>query len=227
MTNEGGSVAEEWRMEGVADRVRTLGTAFLGLTTECARCHDHKYDPITTRDYYSFASFLNNIDEYGMYDRSDIVPSPTLLLPTPDQKSKFEAAQRAVAEKEQDLVTLVALNQDSFKAWLASKPAPVLPDITGKFNLDSSQGAALTNLVPGSKEQGAKSDEVKLVPGHSGMAVLLDGENNINFPGLGRFTRNTPYTISFWMKDPRQVDGAAVVYSATDGTDAVTRTVTT
>ena len=220
MTNEGGSVAEEWRMEGVADRVRTFGTAFLGLTTECARCHDHKYDPITTRDYYSFASFFNNIDEYGMYDRSDIVPSPSVLLPTAEQAAKLAAARQAVSDKEADLAKDVANDEVGFKAWLASKPEPKLPDMTGRFNLDSFQGAVLQNLVPGSKEQGGRSDEVKLVAGHNGMAALLDGENNINFPGLGRFTRNNPYTISFWMKDPRVVDGAAVVYSATDGTDA-------
>jgi hypothetical protein len=59
MTNEGGSVAEEWRMEGVADRVRTTTTAFLGLTFECARCHDHKFDPIKQRDFYAMASFVN------------------------------------------------------------------------------------------------------------------------------------------------------------------------
>ncbi len=220
MTNEGGSVPEEWRKEGVADRVRTFGTAFLGLTTECARCHDHKYDPITTRDYYSFASFFNNIDEYGLYDRSDIVPSPSLLLPTPDQSAKLAAAQQAVAAKDQDLAQATMHAEAGFTKWLESKPAPQLSDMTGQFNLDSFQGASLTNLVPGSKEQGARSDAVKLVPGHSGMAVLLDGENNINFPGLGRFSRSSPYTISFWMKDPREADGAAVVYSATDGTDA-------
>jgi cytochrome c553 len=70
MTNEGGSVPEEWRIEGIADRVATFGTAFLGLTTECARCHDHKYDPISQKDYYSLSAFFNSIDEYGMYDRA-------------------------------------------------------------------------------------------------------------------------------------------------------------
>src|SRR5947209_1295934 len=89
MTNEGGSVPEEWRLEGVADRVATFGTAFLGLTTECARCHDHKYDPITQRDYYALSAFFNSIDEYGLYDRADIVPTPSLLLPTPPQEREL------------------------------------------------------------------------------------------------------------------------------------------
>ncbi len=66
-TNEGGSIEEEFRTEYVADRVNTFGTAMLGLTLECARCHDHKFDPITQRDYFSLFAFFNNIDESGLY----------------------------------------------------------------------------------------------------------------------------------------------------------------
>ena len=82
LTNEGGSIAEEWLVENAADRVHTFGTAMLGLTVECCRCHDHKYDPITMRDYYSLSAFFNSIDENGMYDHAAKVPSPSLLLPT-------------------------------------------------------------------------------------------------------------------------------------------------
>ena len=64
-TNEGGSIEEEFRTEYVVDRVNTFGTSMLGLTLECARCHDHKFDPITQRDYYSLFAFFNNIDESG------------------------------------------------------------------------------------------------------------------------------------------------------------------
>ena len=80
-TNEGGSVEEEFRTEYVVDRVNTFGTSMLGLTLECARCHDHKFDPITQRDYYSLFAFFNNIDESGLYSHfTDATPSPSLLL---------------------------------------------------------------------------------------------------------------------------------------------------
>ena len=80
-TNEGGSVEEEFRVEYVADRTHTLGTAFLGLTIECARCHDHKYDPISQKDYYSLFAFFNNIDESGLYSHfTQSIPTPTLSL---------------------------------------------------------------------------------------------------------------------------------------------------
>ncbi len=68
-TNEGGSIDEEWRHEYIADRVDTFGTTFLGLTVGCARCHDHKSDPITQRDYYALGSFFQ-IDEGSVTHRA-------------------------------------------------------------------------------------------------------------------------------------------------------------
>ena len=219
MTNEGGSVAEEWRMEGVADRVRTLGTAALGLTLECARCHDHKYDPITQKDYYALTAFFNSIDEYGLYDRADIVPSPSLLLPTPEQETQLASATEAVSRQEKQLAEQRNAREQAFKEWLAQPKQPALPDMTGKFDFERFDGTTLPNLLPDTKQQGARSDEVPLVEGRNGRAALLDGENNVNFPELGRFTRHTPFTIAFWMRDPRAVEGAAVVFQACDGTD--------
>jgi hypothetical protein len=236
MTNEGGSVAEEWRIEGVADRVRTFGTAFLGLTLECARCHDHKYDPITQRDYYAFSGFFNSIDEYGLYDRADIVPSPSLLLPTPEQERRLDAARTAAAAAEQASRATAAGRDADFHAWLARQEErsgrgqvirylqdvegrPALPDMTGRFDFSRFDGAALKNLVPGATQQGERQDEVPIVDAPFGKAIALDGENNVHFPELGRFTRNTPFTIAFRMRDPRLAEGAAVVFQACDGTD--------
>lgn len=66
INSEGGSIPDEWIVEYVADRVETTGTMFLGLTLNCSRCHDHKYDPITQKDFYRLFAFFNNIDEAGL-----------------------------------------------------------------------------------------------------------------------------------------------------------------
>ena len=84
---EGGIVNEEYRVEYVADRTNTLGTAYLGLTVECARCHDHKFDPISQKDYFSLFGFFNNIDEAGQISWDDATPVPTLLMPDEEQDS--------------------------------------------------------------------------------------------------------------------------------------------
>ena len=95
-TNEGGSIEEEFRVEYVVDRVNTFGTAFLGLTLECARCHDHKFDPITQKDYYSLFAFFNNIDESGLYSHfTNATPSPSLLLWPPAKETQHRAGEDA------------------------------------------------------------------------------------------------------------------------------------
>ena len=66
INSEDGSIPEEWRSENVVDRVDTFGTVMLGLTIGCARCHDHKYDPITQQDYYQLYAYFNNIAEWGV-----------------------------------------------------------------------------------------------------------------------------------------------------------------
>ncbi len=91
---EGGSVPEEFRIEYVADRVHTFGTAFLGLTMECTRCHDHKYDPVTQKDYFSLSAYFNNIDEAGLYSYfTGSVPTPTLELGELPSDEKIREAE--------------------------------------------------------------------------------------------------------------------------------------
>ncbi|MBX3177199.1 MAG: PSD1 domain-containing protein [Candidatus Hydrogenedentes bacterium] len=66
INSENGSIPEEWHVENVVDRVDTVGTVFLGLTMGCARCHDHKYDPITQREYFELFAQFNNVPEWGV-----------------------------------------------------------------------------------------------------------------------------------------------------------------
>jgi mono/diheme cytochrome c family protein len=79
-TTENGAIDEEYRVEYVIDRTNTIGTAFLGLTTGCARCHDHKYDPISHKDFYSLSAFFNSTDEPGFYapGSTGVTAGPTL-----------------------------------------------------------------------------------------------------------------------------------------------------
>ena len=128
-TNEGGSIEEEFRTEYVADRVNTFGTAMLGLTLECARCHDHKFDPITQRDYFSLFAFFNNIDESGLYSHyTNAAPSPSMLL-WPKEKDALNRQLKArivAAERRRDAIAKAA--SPAFKAWLTdARLAPPIP----------------------------------------------------------------------------------------------------
>ncbi len=96
INQEGGVDREQFRVEAVADRVNTTGTVFLGLTLECARCHDHKYDPIKQKEYYQLFAFLNNQNE------------PTLTIAAPAVAAKREKLEKQVEKLEVDLNEAIA-----------------------------------------------------------------------------------------------------------------------
>jgi hypothetical protein len=131
INSEGGIIEEEYRVEYVADRVRTLGMAWLGITLECARCHDHKYDPITQRDHYRFFAFFNNVPELGEDGRvANAVPM--IPAPTPDEQSRMaqldaEIQKRAANGKsaKEDIAAPVGTPLTPDKAVPVSKHAPM------------------------------------------------------------------------------------------------------
>ncbi len=109
INSEGGIIDEEYRVEYVTDRVRTLGMAWLGLTLECAHCHDHKYDPLTQRDHYRFFAFFNNVPEMGEDGR---VANAMPIMPAPTAEQ-----QRRQSELESAISKLTALIERREKSW--------------------------------------------------------------------------------------------------------------
>ena len=109
-TSEGGSITEEVHIRNVNDRVETAGLVFLGLTVGCARCHDHKYDPITQKDFYSLSAYFNSL-EGSPLDGNAVHHPPVIKVPTPEQEKaladldrQLAAARKAVADKAATLV---------------------------------------------------------------------------------------------------------------------------
>ena len=119
-TNEGGSVEEEYRVEYVSDRLQTFGTAFLGLTLECARCHDHKFDPIAQSEYYALSAFFDDVDESGLYSHfTSATPTPALALPSAEQEAALAELRAAVSSKELALARAEADAAEALAAWRA------------------------------------------------------------------------------------------------------------
>ncbi len=100
---EGGIIPEEYRVEYVADRVHTTATVFLGLSMQCARCHDHKYDPISQREYYQFFAFFNSVSDKPASYANFVAAEPFIKLPSPDQKVRIEQLDRARLDLERQL----------------------------------------------------------------------------------------------------------------------------
>jgi Protein of unknown function (DUF1553)/Protein of unknown function (DUF1549)/Concanavalin A-like lectin/glucanases superfamily/Planctomycete cytochrome C len=234
-TNEGGSVEEEFRAEYVADRVNTFGAAFLGLTLECCRCHDHKYDPLTQRDYYQLASFFNSIDESGLYSHfTDATPTPTLQLSTEQQSPELESLRQQINAQETKLSDLAASKRTTYKEWRSQLPqsdegsiADLVTNSTklnliGDYPLEVLEGNKVANRAK-AELQGSASENPKTEPGKIGNGLLLSGEDNVSLKTGGEFTRNQPFSISLWINTPRHFDRAVIFHRSQAWTDSGSR----
>jgi hypothetical protein len=220
MTNEGGSIAEEWLVENASDRVHTFGTAMLGLTLECSRCHDHKYDPIGQRDYYSLSAFFNSIDENGLYDRSDKVPSPSLLLPTDEQRSDLTAATAAVRLAERELASTIRDGNERFQQWISGPHQSLiqsaeLPDLTTHVTFEE-------ELYENEKKSSQGNDikiatHAKRVPGFAGQAVRFDGDHGVVLTDVFHIDRWDTFSLDFSIRDTVRNPSPVVVLHRTRG----------
>jgi mono/diheme cytochrome c family protein len=100
-SSEGGAIPEEVLNNYAVDRVNTTGGVWLGLTVQCAQCHDHKFDPITAKDYYQLSAFFNQVPEEALYRGTDA--PPTLLIPTPEQQTRLDELGRQITALEGEL----------------------------------------------------------------------------------------------------------------------------
>jgi mono/diheme cytochrome c family protein len=219
MTNEGGSIPEEWRNEYVSDRVHTFGTTFLGLTMECTRCHDHKYDPLTMKDYYGLGAFFNNIDEWGTYDNSAFRPTPTLPLPAPAQERALAIHAHDVEVRATKLREVEKSRDGAFRAWLGRADLkPDLPGLLGYYPLDKLEANnQLANLTD-AKKPGSTSPANTLAAGKVGQALRFTGDDPATFAAPASLDRAQPFAASFWLKTPDAIK-QGIVFHREAGTD--------
>ncbi len=121
INGEGGIIAEEWRVETVIDRVETTGQTWLGLTVGCARCHDHKYDPLSQRDFYGLFAIFNNVPETGSImgpaNRRGGNSDPLETLPAPEQEAELARLGGAVAAAEEQVQATEGQIPQLVAAW--------------------------------------------------------------------------------------------------------------
>ena len=181
--SEGGIIPEEYAVEYVVDRVDTFSTVFLGLTAGCARCHDHKYDPLTQTEYYQLYAFFNNIGEWGRYVKYGNTP-PYIAAPTKEQ--------------EKELTELEARHADARKKWEQTRP--VVAQAEKRWAEEASKSNEGIEWMPGRTLQ----TQMKL----TGAEGQFDGKREIS-AGLqtGGFGYLDKFTVSLWMK-PEAANGA-------------------
>ncbi len=214
---EGGAIAEEYLNEYVVDRVNTTATVWLGLTMACAQCHDHKYDPITQRDFYRFYAFFNTVAEQGIDGREGNA-APTIMAPDPGQEAAL-ATVRASIERQAARVEGPLPEVDAAQAeWERS----LAGELAGRWRrltperAESSGGSTLGVLEDGSVlASGVNPDvdvyEVEAVVGAGRVAaVRLDALTHESLPheGAGR-AYNANFVLTGFEVEAAPVSGGA------------------
>jgi hypothetical protein len=233
---EGGSVEEEYRVAYVNDRVTTFGTAFLGLTLECCRCHDHKFDPLSQKDFYSLFAFFDDVDEAGLYSYfTDAVPTPKLRLEQPEQAAALARAEESCGEAAAAVAGREATVRQRVAEWLGGKaerpaclslaPTGTIPGELARYGFDArDDDARFANLAPDSADDSAATSppENTLAPGRFGQAIHLTGDHPVTTT-VGNFHRSQPFTVACWIKSPTAFDRAVVFHRSKAWTDAGSR----
>ncbi len=227
-SQEGGVVDEEYRVEYVADRTNTFGKAFMGLTMRCARCHDHKYDPISMKDYYSLFAFFNNINEAGIVPYNGEA-APTAILVSDEVKEKLEKNRPQIDSLERELLPEKYI--EAFKKWLKNaqknpeKVALKKVGLLADFNFEYDKEILLSQINLEKKPPkkintkdstiayfnsaknkldaniwGHKDEKVRLVDGVNGKGIQFVGDAGIRFNRDLDFDRNQPFSVSIWLK---------------------------
>ncbi len=208
--SEGGIVPEEFAVEYVVDRIDTTATVWLGLTLGCARCHDHKYDPVSQREYYQLFDYFNDVPEHGRAIKEGNSP-PYVTAPTRLQQDRFAAlADRwNVAQ-----VNWGNVEPDAAHEWQMWEKT-VDPTKLAPWTIDDGLVAAVSfdgtieNTVedaPAAKSTG----EITFTDGPRGRAGLFDGDSFVDAGDVAGFEYRDPFTVTAWVKPEESASGGVV-----------------
>jgi len=219
-TNEGGVVIEEYEAIYAKDRAETIGSVFMGLTVGCATCHDHKFDPISQREFYALTAFFRNTTQYVM-DGNISDPPPTLVVPHEDDRDAWYGLREEVAELEDAMTERLDAVEPTFAEWLArdahreiDAPLGAGPELL-RLDLDAEPAV----IMGGETQPLVMHGEVRIEPGPRGLPALLFGnESSAELPPLELDT-DTPFSLAMWIHMP-EAEGSYTVASQSDPHEA-------
>jgi hypothetical protein len=225
-TSEGGAIAEEYLVLYTRDRTETTSAVWMGLTTGCAVCHDHKFDPLSQKEFYELSAFFNNTTQAAMdgnvHDTPPILPVPTVAdrsrASAIEQELKLAATRRDARKDEA---------KDAFHAWLAALTpeslARTAPQETPLVEMPLAEGSGTSTRI----KQVAKEIDLPLTlqnkavwqAGPNGRpALLLDGVA-AELSSAGDFEFDQPFTATFWTISRKDPHSGAFVSRSTAGTN--------
>lgn len=194
---EGGAIPEEYQTEYVVDRVETTSTVWMAMTMGCARCHDHKYDPIRQKDFYRFFAFFNNIPEKGL-DGQTGNAEPVIQIPSPEQGAQLERLKQEIAALEIRLPDkeLAALQQEWEKTRAATLPLPPRKGLVAHYEFDGHLADTSGFYNHGKTLRG----DVTFGLGPVGKAGEFNGETHLSLGNVANFERSDPFSLALWLQ---------------------------
>lgn len=208
-TNEGGVIIEEVEAIYAKDRVDTTGTVWLGLTVGCATCHDHKFDPISTKDFYSLTAFFRNTTQNPMDGNLPDTP-PVIVVPREEDRVRWDQLKRDEADIKDRIERFEQRVDNTFETWLRSDDrrsmkTPLEPEvqllglsIDEQAKLDTSGQTMFLSLPPGVTVGTGPSPDQKALQFGSGASVEL--------PKFDLITADKPFSIATWVYQPKRED---------------------
>ena len=193
INTEGGVIVEEWRVETVIDRVETTTATWLGLTAGCARCHDHKYDPLTQKEFYSLYSYFNNVSETGSGEERPVNHPPFIQAPSPDYAPKLAALDSKIKNTVARLTQRATQNEAVAANWKLDSAAET-------SHLKEGLASHIEFSGTGAIGDATKTvGNVRFVPGHKGNAATVDGDNYLDAGKVGDFDAAKPFSYAAWV----------------------------
>ncbi len=219
---EGGIIEEEYQAEYVVDRTNTFGDAFMGLSVGCAKCHDHKFDPISQKNYYELFSFFNNVKEAGQISWDDAMPSPTLMLPSAEKEKILQFINNNIAVQQKVIDNAKAAAIPDFEKWmqtggykkLANEKIPQ-SNLQAQYSfengsLKNSVNVKQTGVMK--RETGQPGDAPVFETHNNGKALVLTGDTWLDLGQAGVFSKSDPFSIGVWINIPQNLKEAVILH---------------
>jgi mono/diheme cytochrome c family protein len=207
-SGEGGTLIEELRVNNKRERTEAYGAAFLGLTVGCANCHDHKFDPITQRDFYRLTAFFNNLTEIASNDDRNDWP-PFLRLPKLENREAYEQILAKRSDLERQLAERREHERDLIAAWLGgtaqvAKTVPVSSEaLAARFRFDEQNG---TTFIDSASRTAKKSVSATVAPVIWGEGtwfwpyMRMDIGTRLEVPDLGQVEPTQAFSVGTWVR---------------------------
>jgi mono/diheme cytochrome c family protein len=207
-SGEGGTLIEELRVNNKRERTEAYGAAFLGLTVGCANCHDHKFDPITQKDFYRLTAFFNNLTEIASNDDRNDWP-PFLRLPKLENREAYQQTLAKRSEIEQQLTSRRERARELIAAWIGGagqvpKAIPISSELLEvRLRFDEQSGSTFVDSAAGTAKKNVTATVAPVIWGEGTWFwpyMRMDIGTRLEVPDIGQVEPTQAFSVGAWVR---------------------------